>query len=81
LLIPFVAAVGAGRLAKRRSPWSRWFYEPSRGARGRQRNRARKLERASRRYGTGWQGRLDRKVADLIGGAPSTRPAEERRRT
>jgi hypothetical protein len=81
LLVPFLAVVGAGRLAKPRSPWSRWFYEPTRGTVARRAKGARKLERARRRYDSGWQGRLERQVADLIGGAPSNRAAEERRRT
>lgn len=62
LLIPFVAFVGAVRLAKPHSPWARRFYSRHR----------RKLARAQRRFDSGWQGRLERKVDDLIGGAPST---------
>jgi hypothetical protein len=81
LLLPVVAVVGAARLAKPRSPWSRWFYEPSRGTAANQAAGARKLAHARRRYDTGWQGRLDRKVSDLIGGPPSNQPADERRRT
>ena len=74
LLVPFVALVGAVRLAKPRSPWLRWFYEPDRGPARLRGLRARKLERARRRYDTGWQGRLERKIADVIGGAPSVGP-------
>lgn len=62
LLVPFVAFTGAVRLAKPHSPWSRRFYT----------GHQRKLERAQRRFDSGWQGRLERKVDDLIGGAPST---------
>jgi hypothetical protein len=62
LLFLFAAIVGAARLAKPHSPWSRWFY----------RGRSDKLERAHRRFDLGWQGRLERKVDDVIGGAPST---------
>jgi hypothetical protein len=64
LLISFVAFIGAIRLAKPDSPWSRWRYAKS----------PRKLERARHRYGVGWQGRLERKIADIIGGAPSGGP-------
>jgi hypothetical protein len=64
LLVPFVSIVGAARLAKTHSPWSWWFY----------RRRPHKLERAHRRFDLGWQGRLERKVDDLIGGAPSASP-------
>jgi hypothetical protein len=66
LLVPLVAAIGASRLAKPHSPWSRWFYK------------GRKLERARRRFDVGWQGRLERDADDLIGGAPnvSTRNRE-----
>jgi hypothetical protein len=71
LLVPFVAFGGAARLAKPQSPWSRWFYEPDPGRAALREERARKLERARRRYELGWQGRLERKVADLIGGAPT----------
>lgn len=60
LLVPFVAIVGAARLAKPNSPWARWFYD----------TRPRKLARARHRFGVGWQGRLERKIADVIGGSP-----------
>lgn len=76
LLVPFVAVVGAARLAKPGSPWSRWFYELERGSDRRRDERARKRERALRRYDLGWQGRLERKIADVIGGAPSVQSAE-----
>lgn len=62
LAVPLVALVGALRLAKPRSPWARWFYAGRPG----------KLERAHRRFDLGWQGRLERKADDLIGGAPSS---------
>ena len=76
LLVPFVAFVGAVRLAKPTSPWSRWFYEPERGPERLRRSRAHKLERARRRYETGWEGRLEREVDDLIGGAPTPAPVD-----
>ena len=81
LLVPFVAVVGAARLAKPHSPWSRWFYDPDRGPKRLRAERSRKLERARRRFDTGWEGRLERKVDDLIGGAPSIPPAENRERS
>jgi hypothetical protein len=71
LLVPFVAFVGAVRLAKPHSPWSRRFYTRHRG----------RLERAQRRFDVGWQGRLERKVDDLIGGAPSVPASENHERT
>ena len=78
LLIPFVAMVGAVRLATPRSPWARWFYDPERGSEQQRAVRADKLDRACRRFDTGWQGQLQRKVADLIGGAPSVPSAAGR---
>lgn len=75
LLVPFVAFVGAVRLAKPTSPWSRWFYDPERGPERLRKSRAHKLERARRRYETGWEGRLEREIDDIIGGAPSAQPA------
>jgi hypothetical protein len=80
LLAPFVAVVGAVRLAKPESPWSRRFYEPNRDSERLRGQRSRKRERARRRYDTGWQGRLDRKITDIIGGAPSVPPTESRGR-
>lgn len=59
LLVPFVAVVGAVRLAHPRSPWARWFY-------GR---RPHKLDRAQRRFAL-YEGRWDR-VRAALGGAPS----------
>jgi hypothetical protein len=69
LLVPFVSFVGAVRLAKPRSPWARWFY------------RADKLDRAHSRFDFGWQGELERKVDDLIGGAPTVSSAASREPT
>jgi len=70
LLVPFVGLFGAIRLAKPDSPWSHWRYA----------KRPRKLERARHRYESGWQGRLERKVADVIGGAPSAEPSRNAER-
>jgi hypothetical protein len=61
LLIPFVAFIGAARLAKPNSPWARSFYPRS----------PRKLARAHRRFDLGWQGRLERKIVDFVGGSPN----------
>jgi hypothetical protein len=79
LLVPFVALVGAVRLAKPTSPWSRWFYEPDRGPRRLRGERARKLERSRRRYDAGWEGRAERKLDDVIGGAPTVASDEGER--
>jgi hypothetical protein len=59
LLVPFVAVVGAIRLAKPGSPWARWRY----GARPEKRARA---ERRSARYDARWD-----RVRAALGGAPS----------
>jgi hypothetical protein len=80
LLVPFVALAGAVRLAKPASPWSRWFYEPDRGPKRLRGERARKLERSRRRYDVGWEGRFERELDDVIGGAPSV-PSEGPDRT
>ncbi len=76
---PFVALVGfvvlpvgiaaAIRLAKPGSPWSRWFYEPSKGGHFSE-LRARKLQRSVHRFTEGRWGRFERWFSDLIGGAP-----------
>jgi hypothetical protein len=77
LLVPLVASVGAVRLAKPTSPWSRWFYSPDRGPQRLRHERSRKLERSRHRFEAGWEGRLERKVDDVVGGAPSVTPAEK----
>jgi hypothetical protein len=71
LLVPLIAFFGAVRLAKPTSPWSRWFYDPDRGHERLRHSRERKLERARCRYVTGWEGRLEREIDDLIGGQPT----------
>lgn len=71
LLAPFLSFVGAVRLAKPDSPWARRFYDPERGPARARAARAAKEKRARRRYDLGWQGRLERRVADVIGGSPS----------
>jgi hypothetical protein len=80
LLVPVVALVGTVRLAKPTSPWARRFYNPERGPERLRHERAGKLERSRRRFDVGWEGRLERKLDDLIGGAPSA-PSEGRDRT
>lgn len=77
LVVPLVACAGAVRLAKPASPWSRWLYRSDGGPGRLGPGSARKLERARRRYTVGWQGRLERKVTDVIGGAPSVEAADD----
>jgi hypothetical protein len=76
LLIPLIAFIGALRLAKPTSPWSRWFYDPDRRPERLRHSRERKRERARCRYVTGWEGRLEREIDDLIGGAPTQAAAD-----
>ena len=71
IFIAPVAWVAAVRLAKPYSPWAHWFYDPARGRERRTHRRARKLERARARYATGRLGRIERRVVDFIGGAPT----------
>ncbi|MFI1176072.1 hypothetical protein [Streptomyces melanogenes] len=65
-LIPFVALIGAIRLARPGSPWARRFY------RKRPRARARSAMRVYR-HDRRWT-RLRRRVQDFIGGAPDRLP-------
>jgi hypothetical protein len=63
LFIPVVAVVGAARLGRPRSPWAQWRYDGDKLARSRARFAAtRPLSRAQRRVG------------DLVAGAPSEEP-------
>ena len=64
MFVPFVAVVGAVRLAKPHSPWARLFYKP--GSRRRLRAEARQRKHEKR-----WNARTKR-VLDVIGGAPNT---------
>ncbi|WP_330238489.1 hypothetical protein [Streptomyces sp. NBC_00525] len=66
-LVPFVALVGAVRLARPTSPWARRFY------RGRHRARSRAVLRAYH-HDVRWAGPR-RRFQDLIGGAPDRAPA------
>ncbi|GHH34437.1 hypothetical protein [Streptomyces candidus] len=66
VVVPFVGAVGAVRLARPHSPWARRFY------RRRPRARARAARRAYR-HDRRWT-RRRRALHDWIGGAPSSRP-------
>ncbi len=59
LLLPFVALVGAIRLAKPASQWARWRYPQG----------SKKRNRATRRFDHPYQARWNR-VRDLIGGKP-----------
>jgi hypothetical protein len=75
VFIPLVALVGAIRLAKPYSPWAHRLYEPDRAKSERLRKRrARKLERAWVRYETGWSGRFETWLIDVVGGKPHLRP-------
>ena len=60
IFIPSVALVGAIRLAKPRSPWARVRYKRAPA----------KQHRAERRFGPGYEARMNR-IKDLLGGAPS----------
>ncbi|MEU3652732.1 hypothetical protein AB0E67_07735 [Streptomyces sp. NPDC032161] len=70
-LVPFVALIGAIRLARPTSVWARRFY------RGRHRARARAVLRAYH-HDVRWAGPR-RRLQDLIGGAPDRVPARGRR--
>jgi hypothetical protein len=62
VFVPFVGIVGAARLAKPRSLWSKWFY----------RGHPAKLARAEDRYGSmSRYDRLRKQVDDLLGGTPT----------
>jgi hypothetical protein len=75
IFIPLVALVGAIRLAKPYSPWAHRLYEPDRAKSERSRkHRASKLERAWVRYETGWSGRFETWLIDVVGGKPHLRP-------
>jgi hypothetical protein len=75
IFIPLVALVGAIRLAKPYSPWAHRLYEPDRAKSERSRQRrASKLERAWVRYETGWSGRFETWLIDIVGGKPHLRP-------
>ncbi len=63
MFVPFIAMVGAMRLAKPHSPWARVFYKP--GSKRRLRAEARQ-----RKHDARW-GAKTKKLLDLIGGAPS----------
>ena len=66
IMIPFFVFVGAIRLARPRSVWSRWRYEA----------RPKRMARAERRDAR-WHGRIDRiriRTMDFIAGAPTKAP-------
>jgi hypothetical protein len=60
IFVPFLALVGAIRLAKPRSPWARVRYAGN----------PKKMERAQRRFGAMYDARINR-IKDMLGGAPS----------
>jgi hypothetical protein len=64
MFIPFVALIGAARLAKPHSPWARAFYKPGS-------KRLLRAEARQRKHEARWDSRTKR-LLDLIGGAPST---------
>lgn len=63
ILVPFLALVGAIRLARPASPWARWRYRPE----GRKEKRAR---RRDERLRTRWVNARNR-VQDAVAGRPS----------
>jgi hypothetical protein len=66
IMIPLFVFVGAIRLARPRSVWSRWRYEA----------RPKRMARAARREAR-WHGKMDRfriRTMDLIAGAPTKAP-------
>lgn len=75
IFIPPIALVGALRLAKPYSPWAHRLYEPDRArSEHARKRRASKLERAWIRYETGWSGRFETWLLDVVGGKPHLRP-------
>ena len=60
LFFPFLAFVGAWRLAKPESPWGKRRYAPG----------SAKLDRSRQRFGERYELRW-RRVHDVLGGAPS----------
>jgi hypothetical protein len=65
LFVPVVALTGALRLAHPTSPWARWRYSGPR------------LQRAAARFGPGRRAsRWERRIADLVAGAPSAKPSD-----
>jgi hypothetical protein len=62
IALPPLGWIGALRLAKPRSPWTRWFYGPD------------KLARAEQRMRDGFAARFQQRLLDLVGGKPSPTP-------
>lgn len=71
VFVPFVAPIGAIRLAKPGSWWARWRYRPT------SKSGSRKLARAERRFGPAYIARWQR-LQDLIGGTPVPGKAPEK---
>jgi hypothetical protein len=68
IVVPFVATVGAIRLAKPNSVWARRRYK------------GKKLARSTRRFGQRYFARQDR-LRDIVGGSPSRDPSDKTDRT
>jgi hypothetical protein len=64
IALPPFGLVGALRLAKPHSPWTRWFYGPD------------KLARAEQRMRDGFAARFQQRLLDLVGGKPSPTPQD-----
>ncbi len=77
IFVPPLAVIGAIRLAKPYSPWAHRLYEPDRAKDPEaHERRERKLERAWSRYETGWSGRFENWLIDVVGGKPHLRPED-----
>lgn len=66
IIMPIVALVGAIRLARPTSPWSRWFY-------GRKPKKRERAQRRADRFTERWT-RRRRRVQEAVAGAPSSGP-------
>lgn len=64
IFVPFVAFVGALRLARPRSPWARWRYKPGSKKLARAEAREEKIDRRWRR--------ARRSMGDFVAGRPDT---------
>jgi hypothetical protein len=64
IALPPFGWIGALRLAKPASPWTRWFYGPD------------KLERAAQRERDGFAARFQQRLVDLVGGKPTPTPQD-----
>jgi hypothetical protein len=64
IALPPFGWIGALRLAKPGSPWTRWFYGPD------------KLARAEQRARDGFAAHFQQRLLDLVGGKPSPTPQD-----